>query len=448
MNSNQTNVTTVTTTINATDWANLDVNCAYVNELNSSEWQCAFVRLNPACTYSGVLYNYMAMTFCDLNFITLLAFGNGAPDVFSAISGISQSRPELIFASLYGGGLFDTLLVVAVIGLVSGTVTVKRPILRDIPFYLAAALMVFLFIHSRHFTLTFAIVIISKTETKNFFLHYLCPIDLNGWLKMRWYSRMYAIFCCLPFFFLNLCIPVVDQEQAPENRWCRLLTVVNIFAAPQAALYLIAGTESVTICGVFPVWALLLCISPLFALIVLLTSHPTEPPPVYQPLFAFVGFAVGVIFINALSGEIVALLSTIGVLSNLSDSLLGMTLLAWGNCLGDLVSDVAMAKAGYPSMALAAAFSGPMFNLLVGLGLPYTILFAKEQRTFIEVAFNSQLILEYVTLTLSLCSSLAVFLLHSRYRFRWTVYCHSIWLLFLYISYIVFAFLLEFKIFR
>lgn len=26
MNSNQTNVTTVTTTINATDWANLDVN--------------------------------------------------------------------------------------------------------------------------------------------------------------------------------------------------------------------------------------------------------------------------------------------------------------------------------------------------------------------------------------------------------------------------------------
>ena len=205
-------------------------------------------------------------------------------------------------------------------------------------------------------------VIISKTETKNFFLHYLCPIDLNGWLKMRWYSRMYAIFCCLPFFFLNLCIPVVDQEQAPENRWCRLLTVVNIFAAPQAALYLIAGTESVTICGVFPVWALLLCISPLFALIVLLTSHPTEPPPVYQPLFAFVGFAVGVIFINALSGEIVALLSTIGVLSNLSDSLLGMTLLAWGNCLGDLVSDVAMAKAGYPSMALAAAFSGPMFS--------------------------------------------------------------------------------------
>mgnify|MGYP007002758269 CR=1 FL=1 len=44
-----------------------------MNELNSSEWQCAFVRLNPACTYSGVLYNYMAMTFCDLNFSTTTA---------------------------------------------------------------------------------------------------------------------------------------------------------------------------------------------------------------------------------------------------------------------------------------------------------------------------------------------------------------------------------------
>ena len=34
--------------------------------------------------------------------VTFLAFGNGAPDIFSSISGVTSSKPDLIFSGLFG----------------------------------------------------------------------------------------------------------------------------------------------------------------------------------------------------------------------------------------------------------------------------------------------------------------------------------------------------------
>lgn len=57
----------------------------------------------------------------------------------------------------------------------------------------------------------------------------------------------------------------------------------------------------------------------------------------------------------------------------LSPAIMGVTVLAWGNSIGDLVADVALARAGEPVVALAGCYAGPMFNMLIGLGLALTI---------------------------------------------------------------------------
>lgn len=60
-----------------------------------------------------------------------------------------------------------------------------------------------------------------------------------------------------------------------------------------------------------------------------------------------------------------------GVLLGIPEPVLGLTVLAWGNSVGDLSTNLAMAKKGLANMALTACFAGPVFNMLVGLGVGF-----------------------------------------------------------------------------
>lgn len=80
-----------------------------------------------------------------------------------------------------------------------------------------------------------------------------------------------------------------------------------------------------------------------------------------------VAFAQAIVWMDATASELVALFSSVGRISGLSESVLGATVFAWGISVGDLASDAAVARSGRPTMAIAACFGGPMFNLLVGL---------------------------------------------------------------------------------
>ncbi|KAJ5952409.1 uncharacterized protein N7479_010822 [Penicillium vulpinum] len=92
-------------------------------------------------------------------------------------------------------------------------------------------------------------------------------------------------------------------------------------------------------------------------------------PPQWRPFLSLLGFLVAIAWIATIATEVVSLLKTIGVILNISDSLLGLTVFAVGNSLGDLVADITVARLGFPVMALSACFGGPMLNILLGIGL-------------------------------------------------------------------------------
>lgn len=98
-------------------------------------------------------------------------------------------------------------------------------------------------------------------------------------------------------------------------------------------------------------------------------ANAVAMPPRLRPAVSFLGFAVAVAWISTLAAEVVNLLKTMGVVLRISDSLLGLTVFAVGNSLGDLVADITVARLGYPVMALSACFGGPMMNVLLGIGV-------------------------------------------------------------------------------
>ncbi|KAJ1977645.1 Mitochondrial sodium/calcium exchanger protein [Dimargaris xerosporica] len=90
-------------------------------------------------------------------------------------------------------------------------------------------------------------------------------------------------------------------------------------------------------------------------------------------ILSVVSFIVCVIWIYATANELVALVQTVGILLGISDRILGATILAWGNSLGDLFADIAMARAGYFYVALTAVFTAPILNTMLNLGVNFFI---------------------------------------------------------------------------
>ena len=118
-------------------------------------------------------------------------------------------------------------------------------------------------------------------------------------------------------------------------------------------------------------WIILLCLlipQLVAAIYIRIRTRKTEPPKNLMFAYAITGFIMSIMWISFTSDMVVDLLSMLGLLFDLPKSLLGLTLLAWGNCMGDLNADVAMTKKGFGEMAITGCLAGPIFNILVGLG--------------------------------------------------------------------------------
>lgn len=101
-----------------------------------------------------------------------------------------------------------------------------------------------------------------------------------------------------------------------------------------------------------------------------------EEPPMNKLLnlpILLISFVCNVLWIYIIANEVVNVLVTIGHILSIRQAILGMTVLSWGNSLGDLISDIAVARQGFPTMAIAGTYAGPLFNMLFGLGTGLTI---------------------------------------------------------------------------
>ena len=117
-------------------------------------------------------------------------------------------------------------------------------------------------------------------------------------------------------------------------------------------------------------WILLYtCSASLAALVLFMASTSHERPPRYHIVLCFIGFLVSVAWISTIANEVVGVLKAFGVVLGISDAILGLTIFAVGNSLGDLVADITVARLGYQVMALSACFGGPLMNILLGIGI-------------------------------------------------------------------------------
>ncbi|XP_020579873.1 cation/calcium exchanger 1-like [Phalaenopsis equestris] len=346
--------------------------------------------------------------------VTFLSLGNGAPDLFSSIvsfaAGGGKSGVEIGLSSVLGGAFFVSSAVLAIISIsVSRSsrpaISIDRvSFIRDICFLIVTLSFLLLILiigqiriwEAMFFVSLYIIYIIMVSmnhccgkdsgelsmpllesievqqpqQTDKEIDSYLSSFNSDSSVpNQSWLLYLIELPLYLP---RRLTIPVITEE-----RWSKPFAVASVTLSPilLATLWNSRGTEmnsehSTTVLLFASLLGLLLGVA---AMECTANSHP---PKRLQLPWLLSGFLMSVVWTYIIAGELVSLLVSIGEILGVRPSVLGVTVLAWGNSLGDLVADVAMAVNGGENgaqVAVAGCYAGPIFNTLVGLGISFVV---------------------------------------------------------------------------
>ena len=385
---------------------------------------------------------------------TLLALGNGAPDVFAQVAAVtSGTMPDVDMAvsTVLGSGLFITTVVLGVVILMdrtknaslTGVLVSAAPYNRDVYAYLIGILTVFAIMikgvialwHTTLLASAYAAYIIlavfkdegiddddddesapvftldgdeennnkkKKSRTREVPLFDLAsqkggPDDNKGadlprrkkpkmlrlgpsdgllegafawamseaqWDDMTPSQKALAPITTPIFLIMSLTMPVIREGRLGKGYATALAFFAPLFflAAPGSATAMFRDNLP----GSPYFW--ILCISAGCSVLtgIKLQFEKEGPKAASEPI-AMLAFINSIVWMHLAAEHLVLIIDALAKIAGISEEFLGATVLAWANCVGDLVSNMAVAKAGQAAMAVTACFAGPLFNLLVGL---------------------------------------------------------------------------------
>ncbi|CAL9056053.1 unnamed protein product [Musa banksii] len=352
---------------------------------------------------------------------TLLSLGNGAPDAFSSIVSFMGAGSGVVgLNSVLGGSFFVSCVVV---GIISTCVSSheypidKSSFVRDLLFFLfvLSVLLVILVIGKINlwgaiaFTSLYLVYVLlvavghfcRKEEQEQ---DLSCKTRQNADLEAPLLesledhqpdsteketastsesdgtrSNPSACYHCkriVRCLELPLSLPrMLTIPDVSKEKWSKPSAVASVTLAPLLLAVLVtckrkdAGSEeslSIYISGGL--------VGLVLGIVCLVKTEKGRPPTRFLFPWLAGGFLMSVTWTYIIAQELVSLLVSLGTVMEISSSILGLTVLAWGNSVGDLIASSAVAlhdRQGGTQVAMSGCYGGPIFNTLVGLGLSF-----------------------------------------------------------------------------
>jgi Ca2+/Na+ antiporter len=162
---------------------------------------------------------------------------------------------------------------------------------------------------------------------------------------------------------------VVDETRSNLG-WHKEALLCQLILAPCVLVWsvLLHRFVGVSQANTYLAFAIALVLGAMAASLVHMTSRSSHPPA-YIKFTALVGFLAGTAWIYIFAVELVHTLQAVGRVVGVSDAFLGLTVLGSSQSLGDLVTNIAVARGGMPRMAAAACIAAPLLDTLFGVGL-------------------------------------------------------------------------------
>ncbi|KAG2187793.1 hypothetical protein INT44_005483 [Umbelopsis vinacea] len=200
-------------------------------------------------------------------------------------------------------------------------------------------------------------------------------------------------------------------EEPVDQKWLKWQVVLQSVCAPSFVALSLHINDVIALNDIIYGVMVGICL----ALMVNASTKSHKAPPWVKSL-AFAGFIVALNWIYTVANEVVGLLQALGLILDISGAILGLTVFAMGNSLGDLVANMSMAKMGLPNMAISACYAGPLLkanhdrriaDMVLGLGCAATYRVWVTGETY-ELELAPTIVISSIGLLLVLITTIVV----------------------------------------
>lgn len=223
------------------------------------------------------------------------------------------------------------------------------------------------------------------------------------WWSYPLSQKLFSILEFPAVFARDMTIPTVDEEM-----WSKYHAVVQPMTAPLFIVFISGSFMSKV--GLLPAPVLSVILGMLPSTIVFFLTHHSYPPKskFFGTAWVLFAFAMCVSWVYLLAGELVACLSAVGAIFKIPPIYLGLTVLAWGNSIGDFFSNLSIARRGLGEMAVAGCYGGPIFNILMGMGMALCYACVVAYPAPVKIHFDASSLVSLGFLYFSLASTMII----------------------------------------
>eukprot|EP00088_Acartia_fossae_P002718 TRINITY_DN11119_c0_g1_i2.p1 TRINITY_DN11119_c0_g1~~TRINITY_DN11119_c0_g1_i2.p1 ORF type:complete len:546 (+),score=143.29 TRINITY_DN11119_c0_g1_i2:88-1725(+) len=374
----------------------------------------------------GVLYMFYALAIiCDTFFVpsleviiekfnisqdvagaTLMAAGGSAPELFTSVIGVFIATSDVGTGTIVGSAVFNVLFVIAACAFASAKALslTAWPLIRDTFFYsIGLALLVGFFVDNK----------VKWWEALILFLWYISYVvfmKFNAVFEKKFYTmfpstkqpdaenadqfKVWGKFRVSIFTWMQGQVRAThksdtgDQKQGPKGIHELKKTLEKgqdkedngddpekmSLQDNQAQVDNGSGEYEDIVCGgpqgsIFSkiIWYFTM---PLMVPMWLTTPDPNNPS---RQKFYALTFIVSILWIMVFSYLMVWWATVIGNFAGIPDSVMGLTFLAAGTSVPDLITSVIVAKKGHGDMAVSSSIGSNIFDVCVGLPVPWLL---------------------------------------------------------------------------
>lgn len=248
----------------------------------------------------------------DMAGATLMAIGSSAPELFVSFFAVFRPGQEAIGAgTIVGSALFNILVIIGSAALVRKAFIAWQPVVRDTIFYSLSIILLILAFRDGQITLLESSIFLG--------IYVIYVFAVMKWRKIFSYKDD---------------DPIEVVEEALEKKSVKKTFIGRALNSFHLVLDLI-----------FPK-----------------AKH-------YWSVFL-----ISILFIAGLSWVLVESAVAIATILHIPAVIIGLTVLAAGTSIPDLISSIIVARQGRGGMAISNAIGSNIFDILVGLGLPWLII--------------------------------------------------------------------------